>query len=151
MSAGTGNTTPLGDWPVDLSGLRRSADRDFLAGLNSVVAIEFDVSYLGEAVGRRGSPSANKPDRWQIVEGFEAIPCRLVLRQAMLTAGAARPGETADGRVLFGQAIPADRRNRLVYQDPTFGERFFYLLGKVRDAHEMGHHWVVDVTETPTT
>ncbi len=151
MSNSPFDTQPLGTWPVDLSSLPRTTDTDFLAGLNRTVAIEWDTAYLGETVGAMGDPIIDPDDRWQIVEGFEAIPCRITLRQFVLTQGASRPGQTADGRVQFGQAIPADRRNRIVYQDPVFGERAFYLLGKVepKETESTAHHWYAYLSETP--
>lgn len=151
MASGAGNTTPLGTWPVDLSGLPRTADRDFLTGMCDVVALQWDTGYLGGDVGPMGDPVVSPDDRWSAVEGFEAILCRITLKQFVLTQGAGRPGQTADGRVQFGQAIPADRRNRLVYQDPVFGLRYFYLTGPVEPKKELQtpHHWFAFFTTAP--
>ena len=149
----TPGTTPLGTWPVDLSTLQRTDDDEFLTGFTDVIALKWDTTYLGETVGQRGSTRNNDPGRWSMVEGFEAIPCRLTLKKFELTEGPGKPGQTADGRVMFGQAIPADRRNCLVYADPVFGERTFYLMGKVEakkmEAGQTPHHWFAYISETP--
>jgi hypothetical protein len=150
-TGGVPGTTPLGTWPVDLATLPRTSDRDFLAGMGDVATLEYDPTYEGERIGRRGSTKGDDPDRWSVVEGFEAIRCLITLKQFTLTEGPGRPGQTADGRVMFAQAIPADRRNRLVYQDPVYGVRYFYLMGKV-EPKKMGaipHHWFAFLSESP--
>lgn len=129
-------------WPA-LAELRTTDAPDFLAGLNSTVAIEFDVASAGTTVGAHAGPRPN----YQPIPGFDAVPCRLVLKKSSPTEGEGRPGVITTGRALFGHEVPADRRNRLVYEDPTYGTTYLYLQGRVRDAHQMGHHWVVDVQD----
>jgi hypothetical protein len=124
---------------------RRSADPVFLAGLNAVAAIEYDANAGGSEPGSRLGVT---PD-WQPVVGSEAIPCRVVLRKVMPSESEARPGMVTSGRVLFGQSVVADRRNRLVFADGDGATWHLYLTGKVRDAHQMGHHWVADVQDRP--
>lgn len=144
---GTGPTTgdPTGQFPGPWGDLRQSTDAAFLAGLIHTVAIEVDGKASGQTVGQRGS---TRPD-WRPVVGFEEIPCRVVLKMARPTEGAMHPADMLSGRVLFGVAIPADRRHRLAYVNPDGVDRHLYLIGPVRDAHDMGHHWVVDVQDKP--
>lgn len=122
-----------------------SHDAAFLSGLNSVAAVEFDRNAAAGPVGEHGGP----PPDWQPLAGFEAVPCRIVWKRVAAVPGDARPGMVRFGRVLFGLAVPADRRHRLTYADAAFGERHAYLTGPVVDAHMMGHHWFADIQDRP--
>jgi hypothetical protein len=52
--------------------------------------------------------------------------------------------------LLRGGVAPPHRRNRLVYLDPSGGvARYGYVQGRVVDAHQMGHHWILDALEYP--
>jgi hypothetical protein len=139
-------TTPFGTWPVTPAGLRASTDRHFLAGLNSVVAFEYDANYLGTVTDDDG----DRIEDWRAIEGFEAVPCRLIIRRPKDVEIGDRPAATLEWRVLLGREVPADRRNRLVYLDPSGGvARYGYVQGRVVDAHQMGHHWILDALEYP--
>jgi hypothetical protein len=142
----TFNSSTLNSWPSSLGELAKSDDPDFLAGLNSTVSIEFDVRSAGTAAGLRGG---NKPN-WQPIPGFDAVPCRIVWKSSVPAQGGGQPSEVMMGRILFGQAIPADRRNRIVYTDAGTGETCYgYFLGPVRNAHQQNHHWVGDLQDKP--
>jgi hypothetical protein len=120
--------------------LRQTGDRAFISGMIHVVTLYYD------AAAGRGPRGGTKLD-WQPVGGFEAIPCRVVLRRPEPTEGAGKPGDLVMGRVLFGQQVPAGRGNKLVWESPDGPVMNLYLVGPVIDAHGMGHHWYADVQD----
>lgn len=125
-------------------GLIVSADYDFLAGLIHTCAVQYDANAAGGTVGPGGAP---RPD-WQPVVGLEEVACRIVWKASSSSESPGKPGEIRTGRVLFGQSIVADRRNRLVYTDPDTGATdYAYLVGPVRNAHMQNHHWIADIQD----
>lgn len=143
-SAGFG-ATQFGQFPASPAELRASTDADFLSGLNATVAVEYNVrSAAGTVDSHLGAPPKYEP-----IPGYDAIPCRVVLKRSGEAEGDARAGQVTRGRVLLGVALPADRRYRFAYAEPTRGIIHLYLTGPVIDAHEMGHHWYVDVQDRP--
>jgi hypothetical protein len=140
--AGTylGGTATL---PLGIASYRVSDDADFLAGLCDIVTIMFDARSGGTSVGRMGGVG---PPNWQTVDGLDAVACRRGKQQVMPTEGAARPGDMASLRWLFGRELHVERGYLLVHLDPEYGRREYPVLGKtIAKVYEGGqpHHWQV--------
>lgn len=124
-----------------------SDDADFLAGLNSVVAVEKDLN----AVGTYNTPLSGQAPDWKpstAYSGLEAEPVRIVFKRASEVPRDDREGATARGRVLFGASIDLTTTNRLKWVDPGSGRtRYLYVDGSSRNAHEQNHHWICDFIE----
>ncbi|MHC5544075.1 hypothetical protein ACYOEI_38100 [Singulisphaera rosea] len=121
------------------------ADPDFVEGLNSFCLVEFDANAEGASKGERG----DRLEDWTPLADPYAYRCRLVqARNPRSLQLADKPSETLRWRVLFGQFVSVDIRNRLVIIDPDDGTyRYLYILGKIVNAHQMGHHWYCDAIE----
>lgn len=141
----------VGVWLGGTSGLvlpavaRVSDDVDFLGGLIHRVAVEVDVN----APGLQVDGHAGRAPDWDPLTGLDAVPCLICWKDSSPYEGDARPGQARTGRVLFGRSLVADRRNRLVYDDPDFGIMHIYLTGPVRVSTRVAHHWIADVRDRP--
>ena len=124
-----------------------SDDADYLAGLNSVVAVERDANATGGYLTELGGQSPDyRPDT--TFTGLDAEPVRVVFKSAADVPRDDRQGAVSRGRVLFGASIDLGVNHRLVWADPGSGRtRYLYVDGSSRNAHEMGHHWVADFIE----
>jgi hypothetical protein len=134
-----------------IPGLVVSDDVEFLNGLVHRVAVEYDANAAGaEGGGGDNAGDGDRAEDWQRVIGLEDVPCRCVMKRPKNIELGDRPSTTLDWKVLFGQSLAIDRRNRLIYRDPDDGSlRYGYVQGRTVNAHEMNHHWTVTAIENP--
>lgn len=143
------NQNPFNQWPLQPPSPAVSYDKVFLDEKKSLIhrcAVEYDANAAAITTGNHAGADYS----WKQVVGLEEVKCRIVWKGSAPTEGEARPGVMTVGRVLFGQSIVADRRNRIVYMDPDrLTLAYAYLVGAVRNAHMQNHHWVVDIQSSP--